>query len=81
MKITPAMRAQARRLARPAPLTWTQKPGVIVSVAAGVAVVRISGDPTNLPGMSVAPNVSVTAGQAVWVAVRGSDAYVMSRRA
>lgn len=85
MKITPAMRQQAKRLARPAPLTWTQKPGVIQTVTgtspSQVATVRLSGDPTDLTGMKVAPNITVSAGQAVWVAVRGTDAYVQSRRA
>lgn len=84
MRITPAMRQQARRQARPAPLTWTQKPGVVQSVTGSspnqVATVRLSGDPTDLPGMKVAPNLTVSAGQAVWVQVRGSDAYVASRR-
>lgn len=85
MKVTPAMRQQAKRLARPAPLTWTQKPAVIQSVTgsagAQVATVRLSGDPTDLPGMKVAPNLTVAGGQAVWVQVRGTDAYVISRRA
>lgn len=85
MRITPAMRAQAKRLARPAPLTWTQKPGVVQSVTgsagAQVATVRLSGDPTDLPGMKVAPNLTIATSQAVWVSVRGSDAYVSARRA
>lgn len=77
--MTPTQRKLAARLAPTQPAGFTERHGVIVSVAAGVATVRLSGDPTNLPGMRVAASVTVSAGQTVIVRIKGSDAYVAAR--
>ena len=77
--MNPIQRELARRLANTQPSVYTERYATVISWNGTIATVRMSGDPTDLPGMRAAYGTSVGTGATVIIKIKGSDAYISGR--